>query len=283
MVGGLPRPVGLWLGRAVGALAAFVLPGRRRIALDNLARAFPALSPDEHKRLYRRCWQHMGMTGVETCRLLVHPIEDALSTISVEGGEHLLAVMARWGRALILTGHLGNWELLALAPKLSGFPTTIVARPLDSPWLRPFANAIRQKAGTVLLDKRGALREAFIALRQGHLVGILLDQNASRREGIFVPFFGYPACTSRSMGLLALRTQTPVLPVFIRRSQRGRHTVVIYPPLEAPSEGSDEDKVAALTARCNVAIEVAIRAAPEQWFWVHDRWRTRPDHGTVSL
>jgi Kdo2-lipid IVA lauroyltransferase/acyltransferase len=225
----------------------------------------------------------MGMTGVETCRLLVRPIEDAVATISVEGGEHLLAVMARWGRALILTGHLGNWELLTLTPKLSGFPTTVVARPLDSPWLRPFANAIRRKAGTVLLDKRGALREAFAALKRGHLVAILLDQNASRREGVFVPFFGYPACTSRSIALLALRTQTPVLPVFIRRSSRGRHTVVIYPPLKASSAGPDEDQVAAFTARCNEAIEVAIRAAPEQWFWVHDRWRTRPDHGNVSV
>jgi Kdo2-lipid IVA lauroyltransferase/acyltransferase len=257
-------------------MAAVALRRRRHIGLANLARAFPALSPSERARLFRRSWLHVGMTCIEACRLRARPIEDALSRISVEGGEHLRDVMASHGRALILTGHLGNWELLALAPRLSGYPTTIVARPLDSPWLRPMADAIRQKAGTVLLDKRGALRDAMAALRAGHLVGILQDQNASRREGIFVPFFGIPACTSRSIALLALRTQTPVVPVFIRRVARGRHLVVVYPPLDVATDGEGEEPMVVLTKRCNEAIEVALRAAPEQWLWIHDRWRTQP-------
>jgi KDO2-lipid IV(A) lauroyltransferase len=138
------------------------------------------------------------------------------------------------------------------------------------------ADAIRQKAGTVLLDKRGALRDAVAALRAGHLVGILQDQNASRREGIFVPFFGRPACTSRSVALLALRTQTPVVPVFTRRIARGRHLVVVYPALDGSPGHDGEEPVVTLTRRCNEAIETALRAAPEQWLWIHDRWRTQP-------
>jgi KDO2-lipid IV(A) lauroyltransferase len=264
------------LGRVLGLAAAVALRRRRRIGLANLGRAFPALTAAERLRLFRRSWLHVGMTCIEACRLRARPLEDALSRISVEGGEHLRSVMISHGRALILTGHLGNWELLALAPRLSGYPTTIVARPLDSPWLRPMADAIRQKAGTILLDKRGALRDALAALRQGHMVGILQDQNASRREGIFVPFFGVPACTSRSVALLALRSGAPVVPVFTRRIDGDRHLIVIHPPLDTTPGPAEEDPVVTLTRRCNEAIEVALRAAPEQWLWIHDRWRTQP-------
>jgi KDO2-lipid IV(A) lauroyltransferase len=126
-----------------------------------------------------------------------------------------------------------------------------------------------------VVDKRDAVRPVLAALRKGRMVGILLDQNASRREGVFVPFFGRLASTSRAMALLALRTETPIVPAFTHRVAPGRHVIEIHPAIPMP-ESPDEAAVLELTGRCTAVIEEAVRAAPEQWLWMHDRWRTRP-------
>ncbi|MBI4637799.1 MAG: lysophospholipid acyltransferase family protein [Candidatus Rokubacteria bacterium] len=216
------------------------------------------------------------MMFVELCALLTRPLEPFLRGVTLDGLDHLRSVMAIHGRALIATAHLGNWELLSAAHRLTGYPLSVVVRPLDAPWLDGLAERLRHKTGVELIDKRHALRPVLEALRRGRLVGILLDQNASRREGVFVPFFGRPASTSRSVALLALRTGTPVVPIFIHREGAWRHRVMIHPPL-LPLDANDVDRaVVELTARCTEVIEAAIRESPEQWLWVHNRWRTRP-------
>lgn len=216
------------------------------------------------------------MTVVELARLLARPLESTLDELSFDGLEHLHAVMKDHGRALMLTAHLGNWEYLSAAARLAGYPLSIVVRPLDSPALDALAETMRRKMGVELIDKRGALRPVLEALRRGRLVGVLLDQNAARREGVFVPFFGRAASTSRSLALLSIRTGAPIVPIFIAREAPGRHRVVIEPPLPRPAVNDAEQAVVELTARCNQAIEAAIRKTPEQWLWAHDRWRTRP-------
>jgi KDO2-lipid IV(A) lauroyltransferase len=152
---------------------------------------------------------------------------------------------------------------------------TVVARALDFQALDAWADRLRRTTGVEVIDKRHALRPVLEALRHGRLVGVLLDQNASRREGVFVPFFGRPASTSRSIAVLALRTRTPIIPAFARRIAPGRHEIVIHPELPLPAS-REEDAVGELTARCTAAIEAAIRDNPGQWLWCHDRWRTRP-------
>ena len=275
----LPAPLALAVGRRLGDLTALALPRRGRIARANVAQAFPELSPAERRRLVRRAWQHLGMTVVELARLLARPLEATLGELTFDGLEHLHAVMAAHGRGLVLTAHLGNWEYLSAAARLTGYPLSVVVRPLDSPALDALAAGMRRKTGVELIDKRGALRPVLEALRRGRLVGVLLDQNAARRESVFVPFFGRAASTSRSLALLSLRTGAPVLPIFIAREAPGRHRVVIEPPLSAPAVNDPEQAVVELTARCNRAIEAAIRRTPEQWLWSHDRWRTRPPAG----
>jgi Kdo2-lipid IVA lauroyltransferase/acyltransferase len=272
----LPLPLGLWLGRRLGDASYMALGRRRRIALANLARAYPALPLRDRARLARRASQHLGMTMIELTRLLSRPLEATLQRIHVEGAEHLETVMATHGRALLLTAHLGNWELLALAHRLTAFDLSIVVRPLDAPWLDALAERLRRRTGVELIDKRGALRPVLEALRRGRMIGILMDQNAARREGVFVDFFGRPASTSRSIALLALRTRTPVVPVFARRDSGGRHTVRVHPALPLPAANGSDEAIVELTARCTTAIERAIRESPEQWLWSHDRWRTRP-------
>jgi KDO2-lipid IV(A) lauroyltransferase len=260
----------------VGDLSRLLAPRHRRVALANLAQAFPDLPDLVRRRLARRAWQHLGMTLVELARLLSRPLEATLQELAVEGAEHLHDVMREHGRALMLTAHLGNWEYLAAVHRLVGYPLAIVVRPLDSPTLDQVTAAMRRKTGVQLIDKRGALRPVLEALRQGSLVAILLDQNATRREGVFVPFFARPASTSRSLALLALRTRTPIVPIFIRRQAPGRHQVVIEAPLSPPPAHDLEAAIVELTSRCTLAIEAAIRRTPEQWLWAHDRWRTRP-------
>jgi Kdo2-lipid IVA lauroyltransferase/acyltransferase len=249
------------------------------VALANVEQAFPDLAVAERRRLARRSWQHLGMTVVELARLLARPLQATLDELAFEGLEHLDGVMKAHGRVLVLTAHLGNWEYLSAAARLAGYPLAIVVRPLDSPTLDVLAADLRRKTGAMLIEKRGALRPVLEALRRGGMVGILLDQNAARREGVFVPFFGRAASTSRSIALLSIRTGTPVIPIFIRREGPGRHLVLVAPPLARPAVNDPEQAVVELTARCTQAIETAIRSMPEQWLWSHERWRTRPPAG----
>ena len=272
----LPAPVALAVGRRLGDLTALALPRRRRIALANVAQAFPELSVAERRRVARHGWQHLGMTVIELARLLARPLEATLSEMTLDGLEHLQLAMAEQRGALMLSAHLGNWEYLSASARLTGYPLSIVVRPLDSPALDAVAAGMRLKTGAELIDKRGALRPVLEALRRQRLVGVLLDQNAARRESVFVPFFGHVASTSRSLALLSIRTGAPIVPIFAAREGPGRHRVVIEPPLPRPAVNDLERAVVELTARCNQAIEAAIRKTPEQWLWAHDRWRTRP-------
>ena len=257
------------------------------MALANLAVAFPALDAAERRRIGRRSFHHLGVLFVELAASLAQPLERTLGALSLEGLEHLKGVMAAGGRALILTAHLGNWELLAAAHRLTGYPLAIVVRPLDSAPLNALADRLRRKSGVELIDKRGALRPVLRTLADGRMVAILLDQNAARHESVFVPFFGRAASTSKSLAhipaldgirglaVLAVRTGTPVVPIFIRREGR-RHRVMVHPPLVPPAVNDAERAVVELTMRCTAAIETAVMQAPEQWLWMHNRWRTRP-------
>ena len=275
-VGWLPPRPAACLGRRLGDVGFLLLGDRRRAALRNLAIAFPELSEIERRRLCRRSFEHLGLMAVELCFALSRPLERVLERIRVEGLGHLRAAMERHGRVLVLTAHLGNWELLAVAHRLTGLPLTIVVRPLDAPPLDALAGRLRIKAGVELVAKRGALRAVLSALGRGRMVGLLLDQNASRREGVFVPFFGHPASTSKGLALLATRTRAAVVPIFAHREAGGRHLVAIHPALEVPGTPERARAIIELTMRCNAAIEAAIRRTPEQWLWIHRRWRTRP-------
>lgn len=275
VVGRLPAGPAAWLGSCLGDVAYALMASRRRRALDNLRQAFPEFSEERRRDICRGSWRHLGVMLGELCAVSARPLAALLADVTIDGNEHLEAVMARHGRALLLTAHLGNWEMLTVANGLVGYPLAVVVRPLDSGLMNTVAERLRRKTGVEIIDKRDALRPVLGALRRGRLVGILLDQNTARRESVFVPFFGRAASTSRSIAVLALRTETPVVPVFIRRTAPGCHRVTIHPPVPAPEGMDREAAIVELTARCTAAIEAAIREVPEQWLWMHDRWRTK--------
>ena len=275
----LPSAVGLAAGRRLGDLLWWALPGRRAVALDNLRRVFGGERPPaEIRRLGRRSFQHVGMNLVEACRYFLRPTHVMLSRVRVEGLQHFQTAAAHGRGVLVLTAHFGNWELLAAAHVLTGVPLSIVMRPLDHPLLEDLAARFRRRSGAELIVKRQAVREVLTALRRQRMVGILLDQNATRAEGVFVPFFGSPASTSKGLALLALRTGAPVVPIFLRREPDGRHCMDVSAALPPPVDG----EITTYTTMFNRAIEAAIRRAPEQWLWMHDRWRTRPRETVTS-
>jgi Kdo2-lipid IVA lauroyltransferase/acyltransferase len=270
-----PSRLALWLGRRLGDLAWMILPGRRAVTLENLTRAFAGKrSVADLRRLGRCSFQHLGMNLVEGCIFFFRSPSVLLSRLEFTGVEHLdqAAGRSRNG-ALVLTAHYGNWELLPAFQMLSDFSFSVVVRPLDDPLMDRVVQRFRRRSGVELISKRRGLREILEALRRGGVVAILLDQNASRSEGVFAPFFGIPASTSKSLAVISLRTGAPVVPMFIRRLPDGRHRVEVEPEIPPPADRS----VASYTAAFNHRIEQMIRKAPEQWFWMHRRWRTRPE------
>ncbi|MFQ5831063.1 MAG: lysophospholipid acyltransferase family protein [Candidatus Methylomirabilia bacterium] len=273
----LPHSWKLWLGRQLGNLAYGVLPGRRRLARQNLAAAFgEERSPEEVTHLCRESFRHQGMTLMEVCTLLFRPPAALLSRVEVEGVSHLQAAAARGRGVLLLGAHLGNWELLTVAHTLTGYPLSVIVRPMDSPVLNRIVTRIRKRSGVEVINKRQALPAMLEALRRQRMVGILLDQNTTRREGVFVPFFGRPASTSKSLALLTLRSGAPVVPVFIHREPDGAHRVIIEPEVRLSPTGDREKDIVAYTEGFSHIVEGAISRWPAQWLWMHGRWRTRP-------
>ena len=269
----LPARPGLWIGRRLGDLIWLVLPRRQAMTLDNLGRAFGRERPvSELRRLGRHSFEHLGMNVVEACVFFFRAPSVLLSRVELCGMEHVHAAAALGKGILVLTAHYGNWELLAASHTLSIFPLSVVVRPMDDPLMDRLVERFRRRSGVELIAKRQALPEIRDALRRGRMVGILLDQNASRAEGVFAPFFGIPASTSKALAVISLRTGAPVVPIFIRRVEGGRHRVEVQPVIPSPLAGD----VADYTAAFNRSIEAAVRRAPAQWFWMHNRWKTRP-------
>jgi KDO2-lipid IV(A) lauroyltransferase len=253
-----------------------LLPTRRRAALANLNIAFPDRPLAERRTICRSSFQQLGMMLMEGIVVLVHPAAMA-ARITVEGREHLTDALGRSpGGALVVSAHLGNWELLSLTGRLTGLAIATIVRPLDNRLLNRVAERLRATAGVERIGKRQATRAVFEALRGGQVVGVLLDQNATRSESVFVPFFGRPASTSRGLALLSLRAGVPIVPMFIHREPGGRHRIVIETAIAPASRGPVDAAVAEVTAACARRIEAAIRRWPDQWLWLHRRWRTRP-------
>lgn len=269
-------------GRGVGHLAWWLSRRDRQRALEHLERAYPGLPAAERQRIARACFLHQGTNLGEILRLMSGSCADVESWVDTEGWEEVEAAQRAGRPVLILTGHCGNWELLAALINCRGLGMRVVARELDSPELQELAMGLRRRFGTETIARggAGAARQLLAAFREGGALGMLIDQD-TRVEGVWVPFFGRPAYTPVGAAKIALRTprgsrrQGPgtsvaVIPSFIERLADGRHRARFHPPLELP-----DDPVEA-TARMTWAIEEQVRRVPEQWVWMHRRWRRQP-------
>jgi KDO2-lipid IV(A) lauroyltransferase len=276
VIGHMPRALVLFLGRALGALAYRVDARHRARAMENLERAFgPGLGGAEMRRVCRGVFTNLATNALEFMRMPWLGSADLAGYVECEGLDNLRRALSRGKGAIILTAHFGNWELLAAFFGLSGFSTDIVARELDSPLAERFVTWARTRCGNRVISKRGAMRRLLMVLGDNGIVTILLDQNVMRSEGVFVDFFGSPACTNKGPALLASASGAAVVPTFIMRAGAG-HRLVIGEELTLASTGDRERDVVENTAKFTMVIERIIRERPEEWFWVHRRWKTRP-------
>jgi len=249
----------------------------RRIALRNLALAFPEKGAEERKRIARSAFGNMGRVSAEvtyTPRLKEGLLE---SFIYYEGRDNFSRAYQKGKGILFLTAHFGNWEWMAAGfPLAIGQPCHVVFRPLDSRFLDGVVEQVRTSTGNRAVPKQKAMVQILRLLRAGKVVGILLDQNMAWQEGVFVDFFGEQACTNTGMALLALKTGAAVLPAFNLREKDGRYRVIIEPELPLIRTGNKESDVVQNTQLFTRVIERYIRDYPDHWLWVHQRWKTRP-------
>ncbi|HEU5393179.1 MAG TPA: lysophospholipid acyltransferase family protein [Candidatus Methylomirabilis sp.] len=277
-VGSLPEPAAFALGRLLGRLWYALDARHRRIALENLARAFGSrLTAAEREAIARNHFVHLGYTFVETCRLRRLSPARLEQVVSVEGLEHLQRVRQRGRGVVVVTGHFGSWEVLGRAAPLLGEAIAFVARPLDNPLLDAWIAGIRTAGGNRVIPKRHAFGHVVETLRRGGTVAMLIDQNVAREQGVFVDFFGTPACTTTAATLAARRTGAALVPAVCPRRAPGRFTVRIGKEIPVAVTRDRRRDVLATTAEATAVLEAFIREHPEQWFWVHRRWKTRPE------
>ncbi|MGB6192575.1 MAG: lysophospholipid acyltransferase family protein [Terracidiphilus sp.] len=276
-LGRMPRSLARWLA---GGLAVFIYHavGRlRRVGERNLELALPHLPQAQRNAVLRGVYRHLGWQLVEFCRMPRYTPQNTRSWIRTEGLDHYRAARDRGKGVFILTGHLGAWELSSFYHSLMGYPMGMVIRRLDNRFLDEYVNIVRCLHGNRVLHKDDFARGLLTAMRAGETVGILMDTNMTPPQGLFAGFFGIPACTASGLARVALRTGAAVLPGFLVWEPGESQYVLHFGPELRFTQGDDtEANVLAATQQCNDVLESWIRRYPDQWLWIHRRWKTRP-------
>ncbi len=266
-----PSPIAFWLGSRYASLLDLAVPRLRRVALRNLSLAMPQLTDPERRRIVDGVFCSIGRLLVVFARF-PRIRRDSLSRwIRLEGGEHFEEALRRGRGVLFATAHLGNWELSAFAHAFFASPMNVIARPLDNPWIDALVERRRALSGNRVILKKDFARSILKALAANQAVGVLVDQNAAPENGAFVDFFGMRACAGTGFAKLAARSGAAVIPGFaLWLEEERRYVLRFYPPL--PVTGDP----AADTQALQSCLERVIRDYPDQWLWIHRRWKTRP-------
>ena len=273
----IPRSVNWKLADVVGWLWYRLDSKHRHIALRNLEIAYgDELGEQERKMICRNTFSHLARVALELPYVHKMAATDIERFVTFVGTEHLREALQEGRGALVLTSHFGNWEMMAVAFSLVHYPVHLVVRLLDNPTLDRLVNGIRSRGGNQMIPKKGSVRKVLRLLRQGEAIGLLIDQNVDWYDGVFVPFFKEIACTNKALSVLALRTNAPVVPAYNVRQPDGRYKVIFEPEVKLIRTGDTTRDIEENTARFNRILEGYIRLHPEQWFWLHQRWKTRP-------
>ena len=274
-VGSLPDGWGRGIGARLGHLVYRLLRRRRKDTLENLRRAYPEKSEREIETIALAVYRNMGELFYEICWFTCMDDDELLGHLKISGMEHIRAAYEKGRGVLVLTAHFGNWELMPVLGALLKYPCSYVYRPLRAAALEKFLVRTRTRYGGTKISKRRSYRKILRFLEQKGLVFMLMDQNVGHRNGVFVPFFNQPASTNKGLAKLALKTGAPVVPIFLVREETGFRGLIL-PEVPLVHTGDKEKDIEANTLAYNRAIESMVRKCPEQWFWVHRRWKTRP-------
>ena len=261
------RVCGGLLGRIVSVIDRF----HRRIALENLARAFPSRPADERARVCRDVFVHFGRLLLELIRFSSLTPEQMLARVEIEGQENVRQAYRQGKGVLYFTGHFGYWEIQAIAFALHAEPISVVARPLDNPYLHTMLERIRTCTGNAVIYRQGGLRRVLRDLQNNRGVAMLIDQHL-HSDAVTVDFFDRPAATTSALAALALRTGAPVIPVFALPLAGGRYRLIYDCPVPPP-QSQGPTAIREFTQRCTDVLEMYVRRDPHLWLWMHRRWR----------
>ena len=283
ILGGLPRPLARATAIALSWTIYLLHVRLRRVGMRNLALAFPDKTRRERARILRGVFTSLGRQLAEVCLFPKYTLENVGKVVVYDGFENFERALARGKGVLFLTAHVGAWELSAFTHSLYGHPLHIVMRPLDNVYLDSLMRRYRTMHGNSTVDKDDFVRGLLSAMKAGETVGILMDTNMTPPQGVFVDFFGIPACTASGLARIALRTDAAVVPGFTTWDPgRRKYRLRFDPAVKLIRTGNDDADVLANTALFTKVIEEYVRKYPDQWLWVHRRWKTRPP-GEASL
>lgn len=275
----LPAPTAFVLGKSLGNLAYHLAGDLRRTGATNLRLAFPEKSDEEREQLLRECFHSLGRELGLFSQMSSRSPEQIKDLIELHNFERLEeATKVHNNKIIFYTGHLGAWELTSFAVAMLGYPFTFIVRRIDNPRIEQLVDNVRTRFGNQTMDKLAAARSMLKILRSGETpLGLLPDLNTLDDEAIFIDFFGVPAATNFVIAKLALRANTPLLPVFAPWSEeKQKYLINVEPLIPIERTGDEEADVRALTIKMTQAIENNIRKYPGQWLWIHKRWKTRP-------
>jgi KDO2-lipid IV(A) lauroyltransferase len=259
-------------GGALGRAVYFVDGFHRRIALTNLANAFPTRSPAERRTVARAMFAHFGRLLLELLKFGTLSPAQMLARTEIDGEDRVRQAYQHGRGVLYFTGHFGYWEMQAITHALRLPAVSVLARPLDNPLLHEMLERIRTRTGNAVIYRHGAIRKVMRELAANRGVALLIDQHLHSTDAVYVDFFDRPAATTSALAALALRTGAPVIPVFALPLPGGRYRFVYERPVPPPREESP-DAVREFTQRCTDVLEMYVRRDPALWLWMHRRWR----------
>lgn len=269
----MPYYVGVWAGGRLGLIMYFLLPRERKRAITHLTIAFPEKDSSWIRRTARSCFIHLGKCVLEVMLMTPRRLEQV---IEFRGEEALRTAIGSGKGVIYVTGHIGNWEIMGHAVA-ARYNLSVIAAPIEPEQVNDMIVGLRAGMGvrTILRTRPGASRELVRVFRENRIMGILIDQDTDV-ESDFVDFMGRPAWTPTAAASMALKFSAPVIFGYIQRNGDNRHTIVVEGPLTLVHTGDHEKDVIANTAMLTKKIEDAIRKNPEQWVWMHRRWRRQP-------
>lgn len=280
-LGLIPRRAAVFIGVSTGRLAFHLFGKLRRVGLRNLELAFPDKSHAERKSILKGAFRNLGRVMAVVSKFRDLTADNLTDLIQYSPDPDFAAQYEKTktdGRGrIILGGHMGNWELQAFSYPIFFEPLSFLARRMDNPLIEEMILSIRTRLGNKQIDKTNSASPILRTLRSGGTVGVLADVNSHPKEGVFVPFFGIPACTASGIAMLALRANAVIVPMFaIWDAAKEKYSIVHDEIIEPVNTGDRRRDIEETTALCVVATERVIRAYPDQWIWIHRRWKTRP-------
>lgn len=278
-----PRALLLKVASGFGNLAYFLDKRHRVVAIENFQAAFPDGNRSEAKNVIRKTYQFFARYLFDMLACFPVIPAERFRSFEVEGAEHLEAAYKRGKGVILYGGHFGAWELMALAHGAKGWPLELVVRRLDNPYLESLLQKLRTSTGNAIIDKKQGFRPMLRALREGKGIAVLMDQNVSTEDRIFVEFFGRPASTTPAVALLKMKTDAALMAAYSFPLPGNRYRFVYSPPVEVPLSGNREDDVRSITQECTRVIENFVTEHPECWLWMHRRWKTQPPQEPVLL